>query len=278
MKRILTLSLILLAATAGTARPGADVLRTVYFSAVDEKGVHVTDLTAAELTVKEGGKDRVIDAVKPATAPMQVSLLVDDGGTGGFTAAVSQFIQATFGRAEYAIRMLQPQAIKVQDFTKNGDELRAALGRMGQRGRVQPDNEQVIAGVFDAAKELRQREARRPSIIALTITGEKALADSADETLNALKASGASLHVVYLAGVELGKVLGDGPRQSGGMIEQVTGNMALGPALAKVATNLLNQYVLTYTVPDGVKLNEKLSLSTTRKGVKLLVASKLPDK
>lgn len=278
MKQILTLSLILLAATTGAARPKADVVRTVYFSAVDAKGVHVTDLTAADLTVKEGGKDRAIDAVKPATAPMQVSFLVDDGGTGGFQASVGQFIQATFGRAEYAVRVLQPQAIKVQDFTKNGDELRAALGRMGQRGRVLPDNEQIIAGVFDAAKELQQREARRPSIIALTITGEKPLADTADETLNALKASGASLTVVYLAGVELGKVLGDGPKQSGGMIEQVTGNLALSPTLKKVADNLLNQYVLTYTVPDGVKLNEKLSLSTSRKGVKILAPTKLPDK
>ena len=73
MKRILTLSLILLGATTGAARPPAEVLRTVYFSAVDGNGVHVTDLTAAELTVKEGGKDRVIEAVKPATAPMQIS-------------------------------------------------------------------------------------------------------------------------------------------------------------------------------------------------------------
>ena len=73
-------------------------------------------------------------------------------------------------------------------------------------------------------------------------------------------------------------MLGDGPKQSGGMIEQVTGSMALGPALTKVADNLLNQYVLTYTIPDGVKLNEKLQLSTSRKGVKLLAPTKLPDK
>jgi hypothetical protein len=86
------------------------------------------------------------------------------------------------------------------------------------------------------------------------------------------------LSVLYITGVELGKVLGDGPRQSGGIIEQVTGNLVQGPALAKVAANLLNQYVLTYTVPDGVKLNEKLSLTTTRKGVKLIAPSKLPDK
>jgi len=275
---MLTLSLILLAATSGMARPSAAVLRTVYFSAVDDKGVHVTDLTAADLFVKEGGKERTIDEVKPATAPMQVSILVDDGGTGGFQPSVSQFIQATFGRAEYAVRVLQPQAIKVQDFTKDGDELRAALGRIGQRGRVNPDNEQIIAGVFDAAKELRQREARRPAIIALTISGEKALADTAEETLNVLKASGASLSVIYLAGVDLGKVLGDGPRHSGGMIAQVTGNLALAPMLKKVADNLLNQYVLTYTIPDGVKLNDKLQLSTTRKGVKLIAPTKLPDK
>jgi hypothetical protein len=287
MKPILTVSMVFLACavtlTGRTARTGppalaAEGLRTVYFSAVDGQGAHVTDLTAAELTVKEGGKDRAIDAVRPATAPMQISLLVDDSGTGGFQAAVGHFIQATFGRAEFAIRVLQPQAIKVQDFTKNGDELRAALGRMGQRGRVQPDNEQVIAGVFDAAKELRQLEARRPSIIVLTATGEKALADTADETLNALKASGASLSVLYITGVELGKVLGDGPRLSGGMIEQVTGSLVQGPALKRIANNLLNQYVLTYTVPDGVKLNERFALSTTRKGVKLLAPTRLPDK
>jgi len=279
MKRILTVSVVFLAsALVLTAAPRADVLRTVYFSAVDGKGAHVPDLTAADLAVKEGGKERTIAAVQPATKPMTVSILVDDGGTGGFQVAVGQFIQATFGRAEFAIRVLNPQAIKVVDFTQNGDDLRAALGRMGQRGRIPGDGEQMIAGVLDAAKELQQRRTARPSIVALTVTGEKALSDQADEVLNALKASGASLSVVYLTGVELGKVLGDGPKQSGGMIEQVNGNVTLGPVLATMANNLLHQYVLTYTIPDGVKLNEKLSLATSRKGVTLLAPSRLPDK
>lgn len=278
MKPLIPLALTLLAATSGAARPAADVVRTVYFSAVDAKGVHVTDLTAADLTVKEGGKDRVIEAVKPATAPMQLSILVDDAGTGGFQAAVGQFIQATFGRAEYAIRVLNPQAIKVVDFTQNGEELRTALGRLGQRGRIPVDTEQMIAGVFDAAKELRQRKARRASIIALTVAGEKALADTADETLNALKDSGASLSVVYVTGAELGKVLGDGPKQSGGMIEQVNGRIVTGTTLAKFADNLLKQYVLTYTIPDGVKLNDRLSVTTSRRDVKLHAPTRIPDR
>jgi hypothetical protein len=281
---VLTVSTIVLAmVTALGASPHraarkADVRRTVYFSAVDAKGVHVTDLTAADLTVKEGGKDRAIESVEPATIPMQLSILVDDAGTGGFQGAVSQLIQATFGRAEFSIRVLSPQAIKVVDFTQDTDDLRAAVGRIGRRGRIQPDTEQIIAGVTDAAKELQQRRARRPSIIALTAAGEQTLSDLADEAMNALKNSGASLSVVYVTGVELGRVLGDGPRQSGGIIEQVTGTSALAPAIAKVTDNLRHQYVLTYTVPDGVKPNDRLSLSIRRKDVKLLAPTRLPDK
>jgi len=278
MKRMLALSLVVLTTAIVTARPPADVVRTVHFSATDAKGVHVTDLTAADLAVKEGGKDRGIEAVRPATAPMHLSILVDDGGTGGFQAALAQFVQATFGRAEYTIRVLSPQAIKVLDFTRDGDELRQAIRRIGPRGRIQVDTEQIVAGVTDAAKELQERKARRASIIVLTAAGEKTQSDLADEALNALKGSGASLSVVYVTGIDLGRVLGDGPRHSGGMIEQVTGNTALAPAIEKLSDNLLNQYVLTYTVPDGVKLNEKFALSTTRKGVKLIAPSRLPDK
>ena len=287
MKPVLTSSAIWLAlavtltgvrAWTGFSVSRDDVRRTVFFSAVDAKGAPVDDLTAADLTVKEGGKERPIDAVQPATRPMQLSIIVDDGGTGGFQSAVGQFIQATFARAEFAIRVLKPQAIKVMDFTRNSDELRAALGNLGQRGRIPNDGEQIIAGVTDAAKELEQRKAGRPSIVVLTVTGEKTLSDQSDEALRALKSSGASLSVVYLTGITLGKVLGDGPKQSGGTMEQVNGNVALGPAMARIADTLMHQYMLTYTLPDGVKPNERLSLSTTRKEVKLLAPSRIPDK
>jgi hypothetical protein len=283
MKRILTLPVVFLvfvlvqsSPRAATAR--AEVVRTVYFSAVDGKGAPVTDLTAADLTVKEGGKDRAIAAVEHATAPMQVSILVDDAGTGAFQAGVAQFLEATFGHAQYTISVLTPQPIKVADSTADRDALQAALGRMGQRGRIQTDGLQIIEAVAEAAKELQQRKARRPVIVVLTAGGEKAQADQADMAMNALKSSGASLSVVYVAGLDLGKVLGDGPKQSGGMTQQVNAGVALGAVLTKIADNLLHQYVVTYNIPDGVKLNEKFQLSTSRKGVTLLAPSHLSDK
>jgi hypothetical protein len=274
MKPILIVSMVLLV----FAPPRADVLRTFYFSAIDGKGVHVTDLTAADLTVKEGGKERAINSVRPATAPMQVSLLVDDAGTGAFQPFVAQFLQTTLGRAQFSIRVLNPQPIMVAMLTDDVVQLRSAIGRMGPRGKLQIDGEQIIAGVTDAAKELQQLRAARPSIVVLSASGEMVSSDIADEALNALKSSGASLSVLYITGLELGKVLGDGPKQSGGMIQSANGTAAVGPALAKIADNLMKQYVLTYTVPDGVKLNERISLSTSRKGVTLIAPSRLSDK
>lgn len=274
---------VLIAALPGlfntlSAAPRPDVLRTVYFSAVDGKGAPITDLTAADLTVKEGGKERPVTALQPATAPMDVFLLVDDGGLGTFRSAVAQFLQTMLGHGQFAISVLSPQPIKVANFTADVGALRTALDRMGPRGRTQPDNEQIVGAVADAARELQKRRTARRSIVVLTAGGEKTSSDLADDALNALKSSGASLSVLYVTGFDLGKVLGDGPRQSGGQIQQVNGKAPIGPPLARISDLLLHQYVLTYNIPDGVKLSDRLSLTTSRKGVKLLAPSRLPDK
>jgi VWFA-related protein len=279
MKRILTFSVVFLAlGLVLAATPRAEVVRTVYFSAIDAQGAPVTDLTAADLTVKEGGKDRAIAAVQPATAPMQVAIIVDDAGSGAFQSAVAQFLQTTVGHGQFAISMLNPQAMKVTDFTEDANALKDAIGRIGQRGKITPDGEQIIEAISDAAKDLRKRKAARPVILALTVSGEKPQSTQADEAMNAVKSSGASLNVLYLTGVTLGSVLGDGPKQTGGITQNVAGNVVLGPVLAKIADNLMHQYVLTYNLPDGTKPNEKLSLATNRKGVTLLAPTKMPDK
>src|SRR5512138_3994687 len=83
-----------------SARPlarRAEITRTVYFAAMDRSGAPVIDLTGSDLSVKEGGKDRAIASVKPATAPMQMTILVDDQGSGIFQVAVSALIEKTYG-------------------------------------------------------------------------------------------------------------------------------------------------------------------------------------
>lgn len=281
MKNVLLFSMVLTALAmpvAGGASRGADVQRTVYFSALDAKDAPVTDLTAADLAVKEGGKDRAIASVQSATAPMYVSILVDDAGTGAFQSAVAQFIETMQGHAQFAIRAFNPQPSRLTDFTADAGALQAAINGIGPRGRVVTVGEQMMEAVSEAAKELQQRKAVRAAIVVLTVGGEQAQSHEAEPALDAVRNSGASLNVVHLAGLELGQVLGDGPKRSGGMIQQIGGGVVPGPVLAKVADSLLHQYVLTYTLPDGVKPNEKFSLTTSRRGVTLLAPSRLSVK
>jgi hypothetical protein len=287
MKRDTRLKRILVVSAAGAALAlvplggviaAAAVQRTVYFSAVDANGAPVTDLTAADFVVKEGGKERTIDAVEPATEPIQAVLLVDDAGSGAFQAGVARFLETTQGKAEVAITVLEPQPMKVTGFTSNFDEFKAAISRIGPRGKVVTVGEQIMGAVDAAAKDLMKRKAVRPAIVVMTAGGEQTQSNEADPALDTLKASGASLHVVYVTGLGLGKVLGDGPKQSGGMSQQVGGGVPLGPVLEKVAQNLLHQYKVTYTLPDGVKPSDRFALTTTRKSVTLLAPSKVPTK
>jgi hypothetical protein len=256
----------------------AEVTRKVYLSAVDSKGAPITDLTAAEITVKEGGKERPVVSLQPATAPMQVAILVDDNGTGAFQTGVFEFLQKVLSRGQFSISMLSPQALRLVDYTADVEALKGALGRLGQRGRLQPDGDQLPEAIAESARELQQRKAERPIILALTIAGGLLHSVEPNNVLRTVRASGAALNVVYITGADLGQVLGDGPKESGGRIEEASTGQAIAPAVIRIADSLMNQYQLTYTLPDGVKMSDRLNVSTSRKGIKLTAPSRIADR
>jgi hypothetical protein len=255
----------------------ADTTRTVYISAVDAKGAPVTDLTAADLAVKEGGQDRVVASLKEATAPMDVAILDDDDGSGFFQAGILQILQALGERAVYSIGHFNPQFAKILDYTNDVGPIQAALDHIGRRGKVQRDGEQVTDALSLTAKELQQRKAARRVIVFLTMGGEGQTRNP-DITMNDVLGSGAMLNVVHHQTARIGLVSGDGPKLSGGRIEQVGAISAVPAAITKITDTLLHQYVLTYTLPDGVKPSDRVAVTTTRKGVSLMAPSRNPDK
>ncbi len=265
-------------ATEDTAPARAEVTRKVHISATDAKGAPVTDLTAADITVKEGGKERPVASLQPAVAPMHVAILVDDAGTGAFQSAVAQFLQKSLGHGQFSISLLSPQAAQVVDFTEDVDALKNALGRLGARGRLQPDGDQMVEAIADSAKTLQQRKAERPVILALTIAGGQLHSVTPENVLTTLRLSGAALNVVFVTGADLGMVMGDGPKQSGGRIEQAGTGPAIVSAAAKIADALQHQYLLTYTLPDGVKMSDRITVATSRKGITLTSPSRIADK
>jgi len=266
------------ARTATVGSTPAETVRKVYISVTDSKGVPAVDLTAADVTVKENGKPYPVASLEPAKAPMHIAIVVDDGGTGAFQSAVAELLQKTFGKAQYRISMLTPQATTVIDFTEETDGLKGAIGRLGLRGRQRASGDHLLTGVSEAAKALQQRNAERPIIVVMTLGSGQATEIDPKAVLSTLRTSGASLNVLYFSGADIGEVMIDGPKQSGGRIEEANAGAPIAPAAGKLAEILLKQYVLTYKLPDGVKMSDKVAVETSRKGVTLTAPTRIPDK
>jgi VWFA-related protein len=281
------------------ALPGAAGLaqtRRVFVTAVDGNGVPVTDLTAADFTIKEGGKEREIVKAGPATGPLQIAILVDDNGTGIFRYAVGKFIESLLGRAEFGISTVTGQLLRIVDYTPKAEALSEAIAKLNARPATN-DGGQLLDAISETAQELQKREAARPVILALTVGGEEHSTLPAHHVLDKLRQSGAVLHVVAVANnalrsqsnpstaagllgenMNLNEVLGDGPKQSGGRREEIVAATGIPGGLEQLARSLKNQYLIEYTLPDGVKPSDKLSVAVKRKGVTLRAPSRIPNK
>jgi hypothetical protein len=188
-----------------------------------------------------------------------------------------QILQALMGSAKFSISQFTPQAVKLLESSEDIDAIQGALNKLGRRGKLDAGAEQLTEAISDSAKALQQRNAARPVIVVFTISGD-VQTKNPDIAMKTLQTTGAMLNVMIVSGSQAGIVLGDGPRQSGGRIEQVGALSAVPPALTKITDSLLHQYELTYTLPEGVKPSDRLSVSTIRKGVSLVAPSRIPDK
>lgn len=270
-------TLLFVAVLSGLVIPTATT-RIVYFSAVDAKGQFVNDLTAADVVVEEDGQARDVIALEPATESCHVAIVVDDGGEGLMQTPVIELLNAAAGRALFSISMLNPQLIRLNDFTSDVDKLEESALRLVQRGRLQPDQLVLADTVSWTAKDMQKRRLSRPVIVILTNGGESAEREVAKTILEDLRASGAALHVVHVVAVARSSVLVEGPTQSGGSSTVANSTRGFSEALTAVARTLTNQYKLTYTLPTGVKPGERLKMTTTRPRVKMVAPTRIPSK
>ncbi len=267
--------------------------RTVYVSVLDKGGVPVTDLSADDFVVKEGGKDREIVGAGMTTIPLRIALVVDDNGTGIFRYGVAKFIERLQGRAEFALSTVQGQHQKLVDYTGNVERLSIALGQLTARPATN-DGGQLLEGIFETAKDFQKRRATRPIIVVLTVGGEEHSTLPAHHVLEELEKSGAALNVIAInsstiramatvskpsalleSNLNLSEVLGDGPKQSGGKREEIVASAGLVPGLQELAEALRNQYAISFSRPDKPKEIEKLSISVKRSGLTVRAPTKL---
>jgi hypothetical protein len=276
------------------APPVPTLTRTVYISVTDMNGMPVDTLLASDLEIKEGGKLVTVESAGRTSEPLQIDMIVDDNGTGLFRASLARFVQRMEGRAVMALRSVVGQTMKLVEFTPNVDALLTAINTLNARPGT-PDGGQLLEGISEAARELHKVEAKRPIIIALTVGGEEHSTVNSDFVLDQLRKSGAALYVFSVANsalratvaattpkdllqenMHLFRVLGDGPKQSGGKHQQIVASAGVLLGLQNLASELTSQYRVIYTLPAGVKRSEKLDVSVRRKDIVVRAPEKLP--
>jgi len=259
--------------------------RTVYVTVVDGNGAAVTDLTAADLVVKEGGKDREIVKAGPASAKMRLTIAVEERlmADAAVRQAMFAFMKRVIDKAEIRLVTIGLRNNTAADYTSALDVLVAGIN-------PRPES-QVAEGVNEVASELIAARPERSALVVLAFSGGQAGVDPRS-VLEKVRQSGVTMSAVTLAGgttdsssaaslaEQSGReqVLGDGPKQSGGRRLEVPSTGAFPQALQQIANDLLAQYAITYTLPEGVKPDKRFSISSKRRGVTLRAPSMIPDR
>lgn len=279
----LALAVPLLAAFESTppAPPQARDARTrdVVVSVVDAKGAPVSGLGAADFLVREDGVAREVLTAGPATAPMQIALVVDDSQAA--TQAVQQlregltaFVDKMKGRAEMSLITIGERPTSLVAYTTDTGALTRAIGRVFSRPG---SGAYLTEGLLDVSAGLRKRHASRPVIVALTFDGVEYSNQQYTTVLRQLLGSGAALHVfeVGLPAATMNDemrnrnlVIAEGTEQTGGRRDQLLSFTSIPDRFRQLADELLAQYVVTYARPDTLIPPERISVEVTRPGLK----------
>jgi VWFA-related protein len=271
---------------AGPATAAAqDGTRTVFVSVTGKRGGAVPDLSTADLVVREDGKAREIIALRPATEPLHIALLIDDNGYGlGFIRqGVLDFVNGLRGRAEFAITTTSGRNIRLLDYTSDMQLLFPAINKLFARNQK---GSYLLDGLMEAADDMTRRELTRGVILAVTTEGEEFSSTRTEPILEAIRRSRAQVYLLNLGAPAMGTmnpasalrgeslldesnrrnvVLGAAPARSGGRVEQVVANSGIPMLMQQIATELACQYAVTYRTagPGG-----KLTVDVKRMGIK----------
>ena len=295
-------------AGAGDAAVAQDAARTavveglarkVYITVTDDKGAAPQDLTPREITVKEDGSERAVLAVGPATETMQVAMLVDDSGAGiqHIREGVVGFLRIVQRIAEVAIISTAGQNTLVVDFTSDPGALLNAANRLLPRTTT---GGYLLDALRQAGETLVFRESKRPVIVVLVLEGKEFSNLSSQRVLEALRRSGAVVHVLAVGKpstktmtswnqrptdsihesldetLTRNAILAEAPRRSGGRLEQLGQATGIPKRLAEIGYELRDQLVVTYARPQTSKPVERIEVKVGRRGLKVRAPKYVP--
>jgi hypothetical protein len=271
--------------------------RTIHVTVVDRAGMPVAGLTAADFTVKEDGRTRTIERAEPATDPMQIALLLDDGGPslGAIRQATGQFVERLQRRAVFSLTTTGGQP---QERVRPTDDPRVVYEALQRTFANASRTTQLLDAIVESARDFVRRRAVRPVIVAIVSEGAEQSSSRADVVLQAIQQSGAVFYYIGLGApvisgtrpssdvsraadstdhesVQRNIVIGSAPKNSGGRSEQVLQAAGILPLMLEFATELTGQYAITYQTNAA---EARLEVTTTRDRVRLRAPARVGDR
>ena len=262
------LALAAVLAAAVTLDAQADE-RVIYASVVDKDGAPVLDLGIKDFVVREDGQAREILSVARDNDPLQIALLVDNSVSmrpriSILRKAVSAFIDSTREDVQIALITLAERPTILVGYTTD----RAALRKAADNMFAYEAGNYLLDGIAETSQGLAKRTMWRSAIAVLTGIGPEMSYRQYTEVLRFFRAAGASLHVVQLgSGIgEQGReiVVSKGTSETGGRFEEVLVPTSLELKSRQLASELSNQYRVTYARPSRLVPPSKTEVSVRR--------------
>jgi hypothetical protein len=239
----------------------------------------VPDLTPADFVVREENLAREVLRVEPATAPMQVALLVDNSARSGanmrdIREATNEFIKAMTGggmKNEIAVITVADRPTILADYSTDQAKLLKSAGPLF----TQPNSgAYMLDGILESSRALKKREAARPVVVVIATNGPELSTRYRDQVMGALTDAGASLHIVMVGvsptdvntneGRERAFIYSEGTAKTGGRYDNVLAGSALPARLKQLANELTHQYLVTYARPQSLIPPEHITIASKR--------------
>jgi VWFA-related protein len=260
--------------------------RSMFVSVLDASGGPVEGLTPTDFVVEEDGSEREVLRVGPATAPMQVAVLVDTSAAAAFATSnvrngLEAFVSKLHTGNEIALVTFGGRPQILVESTGRIDRLRDGIGRIFAFPETAAF---LLDALFETARGFDRREAARPVIVVVTSEGVDYSSNGSRRVLDALRETQVATHTIVMqdpqntalrasqaGGGEIADglyqrdlVLARGPEATGGQRRDLLLSTAIGDALEQLAVVLTSQYEVVYSRPASLVPPEDIAVRMRR--------------
>ena len=278
----LALFLLVSAGLLASAVPGVRAQaglreRTIFVSAVDDRGNPVSGLGPGDFTIVEDGRQREVLRVTPALEPIDIALLIDNSAAATRAIppvrdAVRSFVAQMAVGNQIAIIGLADRPTILVDFTSSPERLEQGVGRLFA---MSGSGMTLLDSIVEVANGIRKRETPRAVIVPIITTGTEFTNRYARDVVDAIEDSGAALHAIVIGNLGMGSTeereraltIAQGSRETGGQHVTLLVETAIEGALLKLARELSSQYKVVYGRPESLIPPEEIVVESEREGV-----------